>query len=94
VSRDGTKRVHVRCVTTLTPPVDVMVARPVDCVPNENAFVGAVTGTLTRPDRLVLGLYRDRALHVVGGTAPLSDVQQRTLLRCWSRPAMSTRGRT
>jgi ATP-dependent DNA ligase len=42
-------------------------------------IVGAVTGTLTRPDRLVLGLYRDGELHVVGGTSPLSDVQQRTL---------------
>jgi ATP-dependent DNA ligase len=42
-------------------------------------IVGAVTGTLTRPDRLMLGLYRDRELHVVGGTGSLSDVQQRTL---------------
>src|SRR5215212_4509427 len=42
-------------------------------------IVGAVTGTLARPDRLVLGLYRDRELHVVGGTGSLSDVQQRTL---------------
>jgi ATP-dependent DNA ligase len=42
-------------------------------------IVGAVTGTLRRPDRLVLGLYRDEELQVVGGTGPLTEIQQRSL---------------
>ena len=44
------------------------------------AVVGAITGTLARPDRLVLGLH-DRAgrLRVAGTTAPLSPDQRRDL---------------
>jgi hypothetical protein len=44
------------------------------------ASVGAVTGTVERPARLVLGLCSDDdELHVVGGTAASSTVQQRAL---------------
>lgn len=41
------------------------------------AIVGAITGTLARPDRLVLGLYDRGVLIVAGGTAPLHPAQQR-----------------
>ena len=44
-----------------------------------DVIVGAVTGSLTRPERLILGLYRDGALHIVGGTSALSTTQQRLL---------------
>src|SRR4051794_4218075 len=44
-----------------------------------DVIVGAVTGTLTRPERLILGLYRDDALQVVGGTSALSGPQQAIL---------------
>jgi ATP-dependent DNA ligase len=44
-----------------------------------DVIVGAVTGSLSRPERLVLGLYRDGALHIVGGTSALSTSQQRML---------------
>src|SRR4029077_6478178 len=37
-----------------------------------DVIVGAVTGSLSRPERLVLGLYRDGDLHIVGGTSALS----------------------
>jgi ATP-dependent DNA ligase len=41
-----------------------------------DAVVGAVTGTLARPDRLVLGLPGPDGLIVAGGTAPLNDAQR------------------
>jgi ATP-dependent DNA ligase len=44
-----------------------------------DVIVGAVTGTLTRPERLVLGLYHDDALHIVGGTSALSAAQQQLI---------------
>lgn len=44
-----------------------------------DVIIGAVTGTLTHPERLVLGLYRDGALRIVGGTSALSSDQQRVL---------------
>ena len=44
-----------------------------------DVIVGAVTGSLTSPERLILGLYRDGALHIVGGTSALSTAQQRLL---------------
>lgn len=45
-----------------------------------DAVVGAVTGTLTRPERLILGLYdATGALLIAGGTAPLTPLQQRQL---------------
>ena len=44
-----------------------------------DVIVGAVTGTLTRPERLILGLYYDDALHIVGGTSALSAGQQRLI---------------
>jgi ATP-dependent DNA ligase len=54
------------------------------------AIVGAVTGTLTTPDRLILALPRaDGVLVVAGGTAPLNPRQSReiaALLRPPSQP--------
>jgi len=44
-----------------------------------DVLVGAVTGSVSKPDRLVLGLYRDDTLHIVGGTSALSEHQQREL---------------
>ena len=44
-----------------------------------DVIIGAVTGSLTSPERLILGLYRDGALHIVGGTSALSTGQQRLL---------------
>jgi ATP-dependent DNA ligase len=44
-----------------------------------DVIVGAVTGSLRHPDRLVLSLYRDGDLHVVGGTSALSAAQQAML---------------
>jgi ATP-dependent DNA ligase len=44
-----------------------------------DVIIGAVTGSLTSPERLVLGLYHDGALHIVGGTSALSTAQQRVL---------------
>ena len=44
-----------------------------------DVIIGAVTGSLTSPERLILGLYRDGALHIVGGTSALSTAQQRLL---------------
>ena len=41
------------------------------------AFVGAVTGPLHHPDRLVLGLRDGEQLRVVGGTVALTDTQAR-----------------
>jgi ATP-dependent DNA ligase len=41
------------------------------------AVVGAVTGTLSHPDRLILGLYDRGVLIVAGSTAPLRPSQQR-----------------
>jgi hypothetical protein len=41
--------------------------------------IGAVVGTLERPDRLVLGLPGPGGLVVAGGTAPLSDRERREL---------------
>ena len=41
-----------------------------------DVIVGAVTGTLTRPERLILGLHHDDVLHIVGGTSALSAGQQ------------------
>jgi ATP-dependent DNA ligase len=46
-----------------------------------DVIVGAVTGSLTRPERLVLGLYHDGALRMVGGTSALTDLQQSLLAR-------------
>lgn len=46
-------------------------------VDTTEAIVGAVSGTLTRPGRLILGLYNDAGeLIVVGGTGPLKPGQQ------------------
>ena len=42
-------------------------------------IVGAVMGSVARPERLVLGLYHDGALQIVGGTSGLTDEQQRSL---------------
>ena len=42
-------------------------------------IVGAVMGSVARPERLVLGLYQDQALQIVGGTSGLTDEQQRSL---------------
>jgi hypothetical protein len=42
-----------------------------------DVIVGAVTGSLTLPERLILGLCRDG--DIVGGTSALSDDQQRLL---------------
>ena len=42
-------------------------------------IIGAVTGSLPSPERLILGLYRDGALHIVGGTSALSADLQRLL---------------
>jgi ATP-dependent DNA ligase len=44
-----------------------------------DVIVGAVTGNLSRRERLILGLYRDRTLHIVGGTSTLSTTQQQLL---------------
>ena len=44
-----------------------------------DAIVGAVTGTIDNPDRLILGLYRDNTLQIVGGTSSLNASQQRAL---------------
>ncbi len=44
-----------------------------------DVIVGAVTGSLAHPDRLVLGLYRDGVLQMVGGTSALTAVQQSML---------------
>ena len=44
-----------------------------------DVIVGAVTGSLAHPDRLVLGLYRDGVLQMVGGTSALTAVQQSQL---------------
>ena len=41
------------------------------------AVVGAITGTLAKPDRLVLGLYDRGVLIIAGGTAPLHPAQAR-----------------
>jgi hypothetical protein len=38
-------------------------------------IVGAVTGSLQRPEVLVVGRYRDRELEVVGRTVKLNDEQ-------------------
>jgi ATP-dependent DNA ligase len=51
------------------------------------AIVGAVTGTLTRPDRLILGLTDTTGrLIVAGGTAPLNPAQAEQVSTCL-RPA-------
>jgi ATP-dependent DNA ligase len=44
-----------------------------------DVIVGAVTGSVARPERLVLGLFHDNELHIAGGTSALSTVQQRAL---------------
>jgi ATP-dependent DNA ligase len=44
-----------------------------------DVIVGAVTGTLTRPERLILGLHHDDILHIVGGTSALSAGQQQLI---------------
>ena len=44
-----------------------------------DVIVGAVTGAVSRPERLVLGLPRDGVLHIVGGTSALTAVQQALL---------------
>ena len=44
-----------------------------------DVIVGAVTGTLEMPDRLVLGLHHDAALHIVGGTSSLNDQERQAL---------------
>jgi ATP-dependent DNA ligase len=41
-----------------------------------DVIIGAVTGSLASPERLILGLYRDDTLHIVGGTSALSTAQQ------------------
>jgi hypothetical protein len=58
------------------------------------AVVGAVTGTLARPERLILGL-RDRdtgRLLVAGGTAPLTARSRHLWRRCCASRSVSTRG--
>ena len=52
-----------------------------------DVIVGAVTGSLTSPERLILGLYRDGELHIVGGTSALSITQQRLLAPLLAPPA-------
>ncbi len=42
-------------------------------------LVGAVTGSLKLPERLILGLYRDGELQVVGSTGDLTIRQQRSM---------------
>ena len=51
-----------------------------------DVIVGAVTGSLTRPERLILGLYRDGVLHIVGGTSALSTTQQRLVAPLLAAP--------
>ncbi len=52
------------------------------------AIVGAVTGSLSAPDRLILGLPgEDGALVVAGGTAPLTPRQSREIAALLRPPA-------
>ena len=52
------------------------------------AIVGAVTGSLAAPDRLILGLPgEDGALVVAGGTAPLTPRQSRDIASLLRSPA-------
>jgi ATP-dependent DNA ligase len=44
-----------------------------------DVIVGAVTGSVAHPERLVLGLYRDGVLQMVGGTSALTAVQRSQL---------------
>jgi ATP-dependent DNA ligase len=44
-----------------------------------DVIVGAVTGGLAHPERLILGLYDGGGLQIVGGTSALSSAQQATL---------------
>jgi ATP-dependent DNA ligase len=44
-----------------------------------DVIVGAVTGTLEHPERLILGLYREDQLMIVGGTSALSAAHQQLL---------------
>jgi ATP-dependent DNA ligase len=44
------------------------------------ALVGALVGTLDRPERVVLGLPSDQGLLVAGGTSPLNDAQRAELV--------------
>ena len=54
----------------------------------EEAIVGAVTGTLVRPGRLILGLPdADGSLVIAGGTGPLRPGQQRELAALLRPPA-------
>jgi ATP-dependent DNA ligase len=52
-------------------------------------IVGAVTGSLNEPRRLVLGLYRDGVLEVVGSTGELTR-QQRSVTKPLLNPAPVT----
>jgi ATP-dependent DNA ligase len=54
----------------------------------EEAIVGAVTGTIARPERLILGLPDSSGtLVIVGGTGPLRPGQQRELASLLRFPA-------
>jgi hypothetical protein len=54
----------------------------------DEAIVGTVTGTLARPERLILGLPgSDGTLVIVGGTGPLRPAQQRELTALLRQPA-------
>jgi hypothetical protein len=44
-----------------------------------DVIVGAVTGSLTHPERLILGLHHDDGLRIVCGTSALSAAQQAML---------------
>ena len=44
-----------------------------------DVIVGAITGSLSHPERLILGLYDDAGLQVVGGTSALSTTEQAML---------------
>lgn len=55
---------------------------------SHDAIVGAVTGTLARPERLILGVMTpDGVLVVAGGTGPLKPLQQRAVAALLEPPA-------
>ena len=57
-----------------------------------DVIVGAITGSLSHPERLILGLYDDAGLQVVGGTSALSTTNRRCCRHSSSPPATSIRG--
>jgi ATP-dependent DNA ligase len=44
-----------------------------------DVVVGAITGSLTHPERLILGLHHEGGLQIVGGTSALSPAQEAML---------------